>query len=65
MKEEDAFRSNATWPLTEGLAEYYLKRIMGDARFFDEQQEWVHFYEQQSPGLTAAQLYRLALKKIE
>lgn len=61
LQAEDAFRSNATWPLTEGLAEYYLKRIMGDTRFFQAQQEWVRFYERQSPGLTAAELYRLAL----
>ena len=65
LKDEDAFRSYATWPLTEGLAEYYLKRIMGDTRFFHGQQEWVRFCERQSPGLTAAELYRLALKEIE
>ena len=61
LRDEDAFHGNATWPLTEGLAEYYLKRIMGDTRFFQAQQEWVRIYEQQSPGLTAAELYRLAL----
>lgn len=61
LKEEGAFHSYATWPLTEGLAEYYLKRIMGDTRFFQAQQEWVRFYERQSSGLTAAELYRLAL----
>ena len=65
LQAEDAFRSNATWPLTEGLAEYYLKRIMGDTRFFQAQQEWVRFYERQSPGLTAAELYRLALTEAD
>ena len=65
LQEENAFRSFATWPLTEALAEYYLKRIMGDTRFFHAQQEWVVFYEQQAPGLTAVELYRLALQELE
>ena len=64
LREEDAFRSNATWPRTEALAEYYLKRLMGDTRFFDGQREWRMFYEQQAPGLTAVQLYRLALQEL-
>lgn len=64
LREEDAFRSNATWPLTEALAEYYLKRLMGDTRFFDGQRQWRIFYEQQAPGLTAVQLYRLALQEL-
>ena len=64
LREEDAFRSNATWPLTEALAEYYLKRLMGDTRFFDGQREWRMFYERQAPGLTAVQLYRLALQEL-
>ncbi|MBE5811755.1 MAG: hypothetical protein E7318_12605 [Clostridiales bacterium] len=64
LQGEDAFRSFATWPLTEALAEYYLKRIMGDTRFFDGQRQWRMFYEQQAPGLTAVQLYRLALQEL-
>ena len=64
LREEDAFRGNATWPLTEALAEYYLKRLMGDTCFFDGQQEWRMFYEQQAPGLTAVQMYRLALQEL-
>ncbi len=64
LQEENAFRSNATWPLTEALAEYYLQRIMGDTRFFDGQRQWRAFYERQSPGLTAVQLYRLALQEL-
>ena len=64
LREEDAFRGNATWPLTEALAEYYLKRLMGDTRFFDGQRQWRIFYEQQAPGLTAVQLYRLALQEL-
>jgi len=64
LREEDAFRGNATWPLTEALAGYYLKRLMGDTRFFDGQREWRIFYERQSPELTAVQLYRLALQEL-
>ena len=64
LRKENAFRSNTTWPLTEALAEYYLKRLMGDTRFFDGQREWRTFYEQQSPELTAVQLYRLALQEL-
>ena len=64
LREEDAFRGNATWPLTEALAEYYLQRIMGDTRFFDGQRQWRMFYEQQAPGLTAVQMYRLALQEL-
>lgn len=64
LRKENAFRSNTTWPLTEALAEYYLKRLMGDTRFFDGQREWRIFYERQSPELTAVQLYRLALQEL-
>ena len=64
LREENAFRGNATWPLTEALAEYYIKRLMGDTRFFDGQREWRIFYERQSPELTAVQLYRLALQEL-
>ena len=63
LREEDAFRSFATWPLTEALAEYYLKRIMGNTCFFDGQRQWRMFYEQQDQELTAVQLYRLALQE--
>lgn len=65
LQGEDAFRSFATWSLTEALAEYYLQRIMGDTRFFDGQRQWREFYERQSPDLTAVQLYRLALQELE
>lgn len=64
LREENAFHGNATWPLTEALAEYYLKRLMGDTRFFDGQRQWRAFYERQSPELTAVQLYRLALQEL-
>ena len=64
LRGENAYRGNETWPLTEALAEYYLKHLMGDTRFFDGQREWRIFYERQSPELTAVQLYRLALQEL-
>lgn len=67
LKEENAFHTFETWPLTEGLAEYYLKKVMGDTRFINEQLKWVTFYEkcestwkQQSP----VDLYRHGLQAI-
>ena len=62
LKDEDAFQSFATWPVTEGLAEYYLKRILGETRFFTAQAKIVDFLEQQ-PELPAAELYRLACQE--
>ena len=62
LKDEDAFRSFETWPITEGMAEYYLKRILGDTRFFTEQAKIVAFLEQ-PPELPAAELYRLACQE--
>lgn len=65
LKDEDAFRSFETWPVTEGMAEYYLKRILGDTRFFTEQAKIVDFLEQ-LPGvesMSTVELYRLACKK--
>lgn len=62
LREDNAFRSFATWPITEGLAEYYLKRLLGSTRFFNAQAKVVSFLEEH-PGadcLTAAELYRLA-----
>ena len=62
LKVENAFRAFETWPITEGMAEYYLKRILGDTRFFTEQAKIVDFLEQQ-PELPAAELYRLACQE--
>lgn len=61
---ENAFKSFETWGMTEGLAEYYLKKIMGDTRFFTEQLKYVEFYEQceKNGCLSAVQLYRKALE---
>lgn len=62
LKDEDAFRSFATWSVTEGLAEYYLKQILGSTRFFNAQAQIVAWLEA-LPGaksLSAAELYRAA-----
>ena len=63
LKDEDAFQSFATWPVTEGMAEYYLKQLLGDTRFFTAQRNVVAFLEQQPQNLSAAELYRLACKE--
>lgn len=60
---EEAFKTMDTWNITEGLAEYYLKKLMGDTRFFKAQQKYVAFFESCDEGLSAAELYRLALKR--
>ncbi len=62
LKEEDAFRFFATWLVTEGLAEYYLKRILGDTRFFNAQADVVAFLEQLPENLSSPELYRLACR---
>ena len=65
LREEDAFQRMGTWAVTEGLAEYYLLRLLGDTRFFNAQAEIAAFLAQQ-PGaerLSAAELYRLAYRK--
>ena len=63
LKDEDAFHRFETWPVTEGLAEYYLKKVMGSTRFFHEQQRYVSFFEAcESKGShTTAVLYRMGL----
>lgn len=43
LKGENAFKELDTWQITEGLAEFYLKQVMGDTRFFNAQQKYVNF----------------------
>lgn len=64
LANENAFKSYETWMLTEGLAEFYLKKIMGDTRFFNQQQKYVQFYEdcEKKEALSVIELYRRALK---
>lgn len=67
LEEEEAFRDFDTWPLTEGLAEYYLKTILGDTfRLFKKEQKYVELYERINSDLSmsAAQLYRAALAEV-
>ncbi len=64
LKEENAFNDFNTWNITEGLAEFYLKQIMGDTRFYNTYQKYVDFFEKcySSEKLTAAGLYKRGLK---
>lgn len=61
---ENAFKTPETWALTEGLAEYYLQKIVGKTSMFNNQQTYVQYYKSCEKGqpLSAAQLYRQALK---
>lgn len=63
LKNEDAFKSFDTWKITEGLAEYYLKQILGETRFFDSQKNIVDFFDEycHPKKMTAVELYRKAL----
>jgi hypothetical protein len=64
LANENAFKNFETWSLTEGLAEYYLKKIMGDTRFFNNQQKYVEYYEscEKKAQLSAVELYGMALR---
>ena len=59
LRDEDAFRRFETWGKTEGLAEYYLKKLTGSV-FFADRDNWAGFYEMcaGSETLSAADLYR-------
>lgn len=63
LKNEDAFESFETWNLTEGLAEYYVKKITGDIRFANHR-KYVEFYEkcENAAKRSAVELYRMGLK---
>ena len=63
LKEENAFKELITWDITEGLAEYYLKQILGDTRFFNSQRKYVEFFEEAnaSHNLSAVELYKQAI----
>ncbi len=64
LKEEDTFSSFDTWELTEGLAEYYLKKIASDAVSFQSCQKQAENYRklESTCGTDAVALYRAALK---
>lgn len=63
LEGENAFQSLETWSITEGLAEYYLKKVMGDTRFFDGHQKYVKFFEEceKERNLSAVELYRMGV----
>ncbi|MDO4945490.1 MAG: hypothetical protein Q4E74_09865 [Ruminococcus sp.] len=65
LNDENAFKCLETWSLTEGLAEFYLKKIMGDTRFFNSEQKYAEFYEncEKTEPLSVAELYKSACKK--
>lgn len=66
LKETDAFQSYETWSLTEGLAEFYLIKLMGDSRFFNEQLKYAEFYRkcfEENPALSAKELFLMAEEK--
>lgn len=52
-----AFQTWETWPITEGLAEYYLTRLCGESGAFQQMQDVMDFYGQQRAGLSARELY--------
>ena len=60
LKETSAFQSYATWNITEGLAEFYIKQVMGGLRFSDRQ-KYVEFFEAccVSARPTPAELYEM------
>lgn len=66
LKEENAFKGFDTWNITEGLAEFYLKQVMGDTRFFNAQQKYVDYFENCccSEKLTAVELYKKGLETL-
>lgn len=52
-----AFQTMDTWPLTEGLAEFYLLQLYGDIGFFRQVRNVVDFYQRQKSGLSVRELY--------
>lgn len=56
-------RNVKTWPILEGLAEFYLRKLLGPSYAFDDLNRYVDFFENCAQGQTAARLYRLALEK--
>lgn len=60
LKDTSAFQSFETWAITEGLAEFFLKRITGSLHFFRFTEDKVSYYEElskENPGITAKELY--------
>lgn len=66
LKNENAFKEFGTWNITEGLAEFYLKKVMGNTRFFDTHQKYVDYFEKCCCGekITAVELYKRGLEML-
>lgn len=66
LKDENAFQSFENWTLIEGLAEYYLQKIVDDARTFQSCQKQAEEYRklESAYGTDAITLYREAMKKM-
>ncbi len=64
LRDVNAFKRFDTWNLTEGLAEYYLKKVMGNTRFFDSHQKYVAFFEkcEKNTKVSAVELYKAGLQ---
>ena len=66
LKGTSAFHSFEAWSLTEGLAEFYLIKVMGDSRFFNEQLKYAEYYREcfdKDPALSAKELFLMAEEK--
>lgn len=67
LKDEKNAFQNETWNLTEGLAEYYLKKISGSSGIFNIDQKYVEVYEkcEGNEKRLAAELYRMGLQAFD
>lgn len=63
LKEEQGIRSFKTWPILEGLGEFYLRKLRGPICSLENLNRYVDFFDGCAEEQTAAQLYRLALEK--
>lgn len=63
LKNEDAFERLETWNLTEGLAEYYIKKITGNIKFANHR-KYVEFFKkcENASKKSAVELYRMGLQ---
>lgn len=63
LKNEDAFERLETWNLTEGLAEYYIKKITGNIKFANHR-KYAEFFEKCENAVkkSAVELYKMGLQ---
>lgn len=66
LQGEDAFTGMETWALTEGMAEYYLKKVLGSTRFFSGQQKIARLCEaMEKEGIRGAPMLYRAVRAAE